>query len=136
MASRHLLRVASRIKFLVSSVLQREMKDPRLGFITLLKVEPTEDFKEAKVYFSVLGSPGDRSKTLHALEDARGFIQKKIAKNLRLRNIPQLRFILDEPEDKLARIEKLIEKVHEEKEGEPEAPAPDVQDEAEDPDGG
>jgi len=109
MASRHLQRVASRLKFLISTVLQREMNDPRLGFLTVLEVKPTDDFREAKVYVSVLGSAGDRSKALHALEDARGFIQKKIAKNLQLRNVPYLRFVLEEKQDRVARIEELLD---------------------------
>lgn len=109
MPSRHVNKVASRLKFLIGNILQRELDDPRLGFVTVLDVEPTADFKEAKVYFSVLGSRGDRSKTLHALQDASGFIQKQIGKNLRLRNTPVLRFILEEEEARMARIEELLE---------------------------
>lgn len=119
MPSRHLLRIASRMKFILSRVIQHELDDPRLGFVTILSVRPTEDYKEAKVSFSVLGTPGERSKSLHALRDARGFLQKRLAANLRLRNTPQLRFELEEPDDPVARVEGLLRQAREE-----EAPPP------------
>lgn len=102
--------MASRIKFLVAEVIRRELHDPRLGFITVLDVEPTEDLKEAKVYVSVLGSKGDRSKAQHALESARGFIQREVGRNLSTRNTPVLRFVFDDSQDKVSRIEALLEK--------------------------
>ena len=111
MLPRHALRVASRIKFLVSHVLQRELSDPRLGFMTVLKVEPTGDLKEAKVYLSVLGTPADRSKAVQAVEDARGFIQREVGKNLRLRNTPFLHFLFEDPKDSVSRIEELLNQV-------------------------
>lgn len=115
MPPRYLQRVASRIKFLVSHVLQREVSDPRLGFVTVLDVEPTTDLKEAKVYLSVLGSDADRSKCLHALEDAKGFIQSRVGKNLKLRNTPNLRFLIDDSRDSVTRIENILDRVKKEK---------------------
>jgi len=109
-------RLASRIKFLVGSIIQREIADPRLGLVTVLNVEPTPDLKEAKVYISIFGKQGDRSKTLHALEDARGHIQKELGKNLETRYTPRLSFILDESQDKVSRIEALVEQAKEERE--------------------
>ena len=108
-ASRRVQRIASRIKFLISQIIQRDLNDPRLGFITVLEVEPTEDVKEAKVYVSVLGSRGDVSKAKHALDSARGYIQHELGKRLRTRNTPFLHFIFDETRDKVSRIENLIE---------------------------
>ena len=58
------------MKFLISQVIQRDLADPRLGLITVLRVEPTEDLKEAKIYVSVFGSRGDKSKAERALNDA------------------------------------------------------------------
>lgn len=109
MPSRRVLKVASRLKFLISTIIQRELHDPRIGFVTVMKVEPTEDFKEAKVHVSVFGAPGDKSKTLHALEAARGYIQSRVGKNLRLRHTPALEFVLDTELEKLGRVERLIE---------------------------
>jgi ribosome-binding factor A len=109
-------RVASRIKFLVSSIIQREIADPRVGLVTVLKVEPSLDLREAKVYISIFGPPGNRSRTQHALEDARGYIQKEVGKNLGTRNTPRLLFVLDESQDKVSRIEALVEQAKEERE--------------------
>ena len=123
MASRHVLKIASRLKFLISSVIQRDLQDPRLGFITVLQVEPTEDFKEAKVRVSVLGTAGERSKALHALEDARGYIQKKVAGSLRLRHMPALRFLLEEPVDPVTRVEELLEQAKRQEAPPPSSPS-------------
>ncbi|HLU49000.1 MAG TPA: 30S ribosome-binding factor RbfA [Planctomycetota bacterium] len=117
MPSRHLLRVASRLKFLVGTIIQNELHDPRVGFVTVLKVEPSVDFKEARVHVSVLGTRGEQSRTLHALEDARGYIQRRLGENLRLRNTPTLRFVLDTELEKLARVERLIDEARDEFEG-------------------
>ncbi len=113
--ARHVERIASRMKFLVSHVIQTELSDPRIGFMTVLAVEPTIDLREAKVKVSVLGSEGDRSKAEHALEQGRTFIQKRVGKNLALKNIPILRFEIVEPEDDAARrVEELLQKTAEE----------------------
>lgn len=109
--SRRLQRIASRIRFLVSAVIQRELNDPRVGMVTILRVEPTPDLREARVYFSVLGGPGVVSRTCHALDDARGFIQREVGKNLRTRSTPQLRFILDDSQEKVLRFESLMDEV-------------------------
>ncbi len=110
MSSRRLDRIASRIRFLIGSVIQREVSDPRMGFVTILRVEPTPDLKEAKVYFSVLGDQAVKSKTCHAIDQSRGFIQREVGKNLETRHTPRPRFILDETQDKLTRFEGLMER--------------------------
>lgn len=112
--SRRIQRIASRMKFLVSQVILNELNDPRVGFVTVLDVEPTEDMKEAKVYLSLLGSRGDRRRTEDALESARGFIQREVGRNLKTRNTPHLRFIFDETRDKVARLEALIDETAQE----------------------
>ena len=110
MPSRKVARVASRIRFLVSSAVQSELKDPRLGFVTILRVEPTEDLREAKVYYSVLGDENVKSRTDRALQQARGFIQRLVGKGLETRSTPQLRFVLDESQERQAHVEDLIER--------------------------
>jgi ribosome-binding factor A len=79
-----------------------------MGFVTVLKVEVTPDLKEATIYISIFGSSADRSKAFRALEDARGYVQKEVGKNLETRNTPRLKFILEESQDKVSRIEALI----------------------------
>ncbi len=110
MGSRHIARIANRIRFLVSSIILKELSDPRIGLVTILKVEPTQDLKEAKIFFSVYGDPAVRSRTCHAIERARGFIQKEMGKNLETRNTPRLWFILDETHEKKTRFENLMDK--------------------------
>lgn len=97
------------MKFLISQIIQRELSDPRVGFITVLDVEVAEDIKSAKVFVSVLGGQGDRSKAEHALASACGFVQREVGRGLKTRNTPVLRFIFDETRDKVSRIEALIE---------------------------
>jgi ribosome-binding factor A len=109
MPPRHVQRLASRIKFLVGHIVQQELNDPRLGFVTVLEVELTDDLREATVHVSVLGSRGERSKSLHALQDARGYVQRRVGKNLEIRRTPTIRFVLEEPQDdRVARIEAIL----------------------------
>ena len=107
--SRRIQKIASRMKFLISQTLLRGLNDPRIGFITVLDVEPTEDVKHAKVYLSLLGHRADLSKAQHALDSARGYIQREVGKGLGTRNTPVLRFIFDETRDKVSNIEALID---------------------------
>ena len=108
MPPRHAQKIASRIKFIVSHVVQQELNDPRLGFVTILDVEMSSDLRQAKIRFSVLGSQGDRAKSLRAIESSAGFIQKRVGKNLNLRNVPLLQFVLDEYDDRMSRIEEIL----------------------------
>jgi len=114
MVSHFLPRIASRIRFLVSTIIQREVADPRLGLVTVLKVEPSPDMKEARVHLSIFGSAADRSKAMRALEGARGYIQREVARNLQTRSMPRLTFILDDAADMVSRIETLVECAKEE----------------------
>jgi ribosome-binding factor A len=112
--SRRVQRVASRLKFLISHIILRELSDPRIGLVTILEVKPTEYLKEAKVYVSVFGSAGEKSKAQHALLQARGFIQNEVGRNLETRNTPILRFVFDDSADKASRIGALIHQVSQE----------------------
>jgi ribosome-binding factor A len=76
------------------------LTDPRLGFCTVTKVELTDDLSYCTIHVSVLGEPGVKSRTLHALQDARGYIQSHIAKRLRTRTTPRVSIELDESIEK------------------------------------
>ena len=110
MGSRQIARIANRIRFLISTIILKELSDPRIGLVTILKVEPTHDLREAKVYFSVFGDASVRTRTYHAIQRARGFIQRELGKNIETRNTPRLLFILDETHEKLTRFENLMDK--------------------------
>lgn len=101
-------RVAEQIKKELGSIIQREMKDPRIGFITVTGVEVTNDLSQAKIYISVLGSIEQKENSLHALEKAQGFLRSEIGKRIQLRHVPELIFKIDESIEYGNRIESLI----------------------------
>lgn len=85
-------KVSQAIKKEISSIIRDELKDPRIGFITITKVEVTADLRYAKIFFSVLGQDQDYKKTKQALDSASGFIRKLIAGRIRLRLAPEIIF--------------------------------------------
>lgn len=101
-------RVADAIKEEVSDLLRRGLKDPRVGFVTVTDVEVSPDLRQAKVFYSVVGSEAERAATQKGLESATGFVQSRVGKRLRLRNTPLIEFRYDESLERGARIEKLL----------------------------
>ncbi|MBN1368273.1 MAG: 30S ribosome-binding factor RbfA [Dehalococcoidales bacterium] len=100
----------------ISQLLQRHVKDPRLGnFIAVTSVETSPDLRTAKVYISHLGTEADKTATISAITSASGFFRKELAKNLTLRRVPELSFHWDDSIERGAHIEELIERVHSEK---------------------
>jgi ribosome-binding factor A len=105
---KRLERVNQLIKEEVSMLLQRELKDPRLGFVTVTEVDVTQDLKHAKVYVSVLG-PEDRwVSSLQALESARGFVWNWLRRHLDLRVTPDIVFRPDRSMEHAAHIQALL----------------------------
>ena len=80
----------------IAMIIQRELKDPRLGFVTITKVELSNDLSHAKVAFSCLGGLEERTRSQEALDHAVGFIRSLVKKRLRLKIIPELVFRYDE----------------------------------------
>ena len=76
-------------------ILAHEMKDPRLGFATITRVEMSADLKHARVYVSVYGSEKEREACLRALTHARGYIQHRLSPRIRLKYMPDLSFVID-----------------------------------------
>jgi ribosome-binding factor A len=105
-------RVNQLIKEEISLLVQRELKDPRLGFVSVTEVEVAKDLRTAKVYVSVLGSEAEWRASLQALEGARGFIRSWLAR-LRLRAIPHLTFLPDRSMAHAAHIQTLLEGLRE-----------------------
>ncbi|RMF84607.1 MAG: 30S ribosome-binding factor RbfA [Nitrospinota bacterium] len=79
----------------ISAMLIREIKDPRIGFVTLTRVEVSDDLRYAKVYASIMGDEHTEQQTLQGLQSATRFIQRELGKRLRLRRIPKLTFQRD-----------------------------------------
>ncbi len=104
-----LQRVNQLIREEISHLVQRELKDPRLGFVTVTEVDVSKDLRTAKVYVSVLGSETDWRATLEALESARGYMRNWLAPRLRLRAIPHLTFLPDRSMAHAAHIQTMLE---------------------------
>ena len=88
-----------------------ELKDPRIGFVTVTGVEASADLRHATVYVSVLGSPEKRRATLSGLESSHGVLQSRIARELRLKRTPQLTFEYDPTVERGVRLSKLIDEL-------------------------
>jgi ribosome-binding factor A len=88
------------------------VKDPRVGFVTITRVEVTKDLSYASVYFSVMGDEAKKEESLAALGHAAKFIQGQIAKEIRVRKVPQLRFKLDRGLEHSLKIGEIIRKIH------------------------
>jgi ribosome-binding factor A len=88
-----------------------ELKDPRIGFVTVTGVETTPDLRAARVFVSVLGSERKREQSLAGLEAAHGVLQARIARELRLKRTPQLTFEYDESVERGVRMSHLIDEL-------------------------
>jgi ribosome-binding factor A len=87
-----------------------QVKDPRVGFVTVTAVKTSQDLRHATVYVSVLGDPGVRRRTLDGLRSAHGFLQRRVAGELRLKHTPTLEFAYDDSIDRGFRIDELLER--------------------------
>jgi ribosome-binding factor A len=103
----------------ISVILQREMKDPRIGFASITDVELSPDLRHAKVFVSILGNAEAKASTMAGLENARGFIRKELGRRIRLRHIPEVLFRLDESIERGARVQRLLRQVAEAEGAEP-----------------
>lgn len=108
MQSKRIERVNQLIKEEISRVLQRELKDPRLGFVTVTDVEATKDLRQARVYVSILGTEEQWRASLAALDSARGFIHNWLRHHLSLRVTPSLVFRPDRSMAHAAHIQELL----------------------------
>ncbi|MNW23569.1 Ribosome-binding factor A [compost metagenome] len=107
-------RVSEQIKKELSLLIQSELKDPRIGFITVTGVEVTNDLSQAKVYLSVLGDDEQKQGSLKGLEKASGFLRSEVGKRIRLRHVPELIFKIDESIAYGSRIERLLSDIEKE----------------------
>jgi len=106
-------RVTESIRKEISLILHDELKDPRLGFVTVTRVEMTQDLRSAKVSFSVLGNEEDYKKTKEALDCAMGFIRRLIAQRINLRLAPEIIFREDRSCEHSVRIQEVLDQIKE-----------------------
>jgi ribosome-binding factor A len=102
-------RLADRIAVLVAEMLERRIKDPRLGFVTVTEAKLTNDLREATVYYTVYGPDSSREDTAKALRSATGIIRAEVGRQLGLRHTPSLEFVPDAIPETAARIDDLVE---------------------------
>ena len=104
-------RVGDLLVELISELLRKEMRDPRVGAVTLTGAKVSKDLRHARIYFNLLGNPESRTEALAGLKSATGFIRSKVGKQLKLRFVPTLEFFYDETEDQAQRIDDLLKLV-------------------------
>lgn len=107
-------RLAETLKEEMAEIIQSELKDPRLGFATVTRVEVSNDLRYAKVLVSVYGSSEDGEATLSVLERAMGFIRSLLGRRLRLRYVPEISFKLDPSIGYGARVTHLLDELKKE----------------------
>ena len=104
-------KLAEELRKEVSNIIQKEVKDPRLGFVTITKVEITQDLRYAKIFFSVLGEDKEYKKTRLALDSAMGFIRSLIAQRVKLRFAPEIVCKEDRSSEYSIKIQKLLDEI-------------------------
>ena len=106
-------KLADRIAQIVAEMLERRIKDPRLGFVTVTEARLTGDLREATVFYTVYGSARDRADTAAALASATGVIRSEVGRQTGLRHTPSLTFVPDTLPDNVQHIEDLVERARE-----------------------
>jgi len=101
-------RVNEAVREVVSAHIAGDLKDPRIGFVTVTGVETTPDLRSARVYVSVLGDDSQRQDALAGLTSARGFLQAQVGSELRMKRTPTLQFVNDESIERGMRMEELL----------------------------
>ncbi len=101
-------RLAERIKVLVAEALERTVKDPDLGFVTITEVRVTPDLQHAKIFYTVFGSEDDRSRSSEIIERNRGRIRGEVGRQLSIRLTPTIEFELDDVQDNAAHLNDLL----------------------------
>jgi ribosome-binding factor A len=109
MSGARMRRVDEAMRQVLGDALAQELKDPRIGFVTVTDVKTSPDLRHARVHVSVLGTDAEQAATLDGLRSAHGFLQGRVASELRLKRTPELRFELDHTAENAARLERLIE---------------------------
>jgi ribosome-binding factor A len=104
-------KVGDLIRKEISQILLEELKDPRIGFVTVTKVALSDDLRIAKVYYSVFGGEQDKEASYEGLESARGYIKRELGKRVRLKYMPEITFMFDDSLEYGEHIEGLLRDV-------------------------
>jgi len=107
-------RIRELYKVEVGNMLQKEIKDPRIGFVTVTDVEVSPDYRHAKIYVSPFGDEEAERQTIQGLESAKGYIRTELGRRIRLRYTPEISFTVDKSIERGVRLTKLIDQISEE----------------------
>src|SRR3954454_11139655 len=108
MKSERMRRVDEAIREVLSDAITSDLKDPRVGFVTVTAVDTSPDLRHARVHVSGFGDGRARRLSMTALESAHGFLQRRVAAELRLKHTPQLTFVYDDIAERADRVERLL----------------------------
>lgn len=108
-------RVQKQLMKELSIILREELKDPRIGFVTITRIELTGDLRYTKVYFSVLGDESKQEACLEGIESAAGYIRRLVGARLKLKYVPELSFRLDKSAEYATELEKTFERLRDER---------------------
>lgn len=95
----------------ISEILLKDLKDPRIGFVTITKVAVSDDLRQAKVYYSVFGGEQEKEDSFQGLESATGYIKRELGRRMRLKYMPEITFLFDDSLEYGAHIEELLRDV-------------------------
>jgi len=95
----------------ISEILLKDLKDPRIGFVTITKVAVSDDLRQAKVYYSVFGGEQEKEDSFQGLESATGYIKRELGRRMRLKYMPEITFHFDDSLEYGAHIEELLRDV-------------------------
>lgn len=108
MSGSRLRRVDEAVRAVISDAITQELKDPRIGFVTVTAVRTSSDLRHARVYVSVLGDEEARAECLDGLRSATGFLQRLVAREVRMKYTPEITFAYDDSVDRGMRISELL----------------------------
>lgn len=108
MASDRMRRVDEAVRQVLSDAVVQDLQDPRIGFVTITSVKTSSDLRHGRVYVSVLGDEAQRAATLAGLTSAHGALQRRLARDLRMKRTPTLEFLYDDTIDRAMRLERII----------------------------
>jgi ribosome-binding factor A len=108
--------VADLILHEIARIIRTQVKDPRIGFVTFTAADVSPDLQHARVYYTVLGDESAREQTRRGLESATPFVRREIGQQLRIKAVPELRFLYDEALERGLRVREILEDIHHEPE--------------------
>jgi ribosome-binding factor A len=108
-------RLASEIVKETSKIILYELRDPRKGFVTITRAKVSDDYRYAKIFVSIMGTPKQKKLVLGGLKHAQGFVQKELSRRIQMRSFPEINFELDESIEKAFKVTNMIDKLSRER---------------------